>query len=521
MARLTAGCFPVATATMVDGKQQLEDGPAFTDGNFLVGNGSAWVAESGATARTSLGVAIGSDVQAYDAVLASISSLGTAADKIIYTTAEDTFAESSITAFARSILDDADEATFKATVNLEIGTDVQAYDATLQSLSSLGTAANKIAYTTDVDTWAEASITEYGRSLIDDADAAAARTTLGLVIGTDVQAQDAELAALAGLTSAANKIPYFTGSGTADLLDFKDEDDMTSNSATALSSQQSIKAYVDGYVAGYYELMEPQNNFTGSAAPTTDDDETDGYSTGSVWVNATASPDDIYYCTNASEGLAQWELISNSNWTGSSSITTVGTLTSGAINGLTGIDGTPIGSNTASTVTATKFITNQAGGSVMAEYNATDTSMSFFRIRSGATGGNYAGAIDFTDLSNTELASVRSTANGKLYLRASGSVAAIIDDSQNMAIGTTAPSGRLTVKASTADGSTDALNLQDSTGAEIAAVDSDGNADFVSLRTDSTNAWKFYGEDTTANSTACKLKVNVAGTDYWINAVKA
>lgn len=39
--------------------------------------------------------------------------------------------EVACTAFARSILDDANEAAFKATVNLEIGTDVQAYDADL------------------------------------------------------------------------------------------------------------------------------------------------------------------------------------------------------------------------------------------------------------------------------------------------------------------------------------------------------------------------------------------------------
>lgn len=40
---------------------------AVTDGNIIVGNGSAWVAESGATARASLGLAIGTDVLAYDA----------------------------------------------------------------------------------------------------------------------------------------------------------------------------------------------------------------------------------------------------------------------------------------------------------------------------------------------------------------------------------------------------------------------------------------------------------------------
>jgi hypothetical protein len=65
------------------GRENLEDIAALarTNGNIIVGDGTDWVAESGATARTSLGVAIGSDVQAYDAVLDGTTASYTTAEK--------------------------------------------------------------------------------------------------------------------------------------------------------------------------------------------------------------------------------------------------------------------------------------------------------------------------------------------------------------------------------------------------------------------------------------------------------
>lgn len=78
----------------------------------------------------------------------------------------------------------------------ELDTEKQPIDAGLTSIAGLTTAANKMIYTTAADTYAVADLTAAGRALLDDADAAAQRVTLGLEIGVNVQAYDADTAKL-------------------------------------------------------------------------------------------------------------------------------------------------------------------------------------------------------------------------------------------------------------------------------------------------------------------------------------
>lgn len=100
----------------------------------------------------------------------------------------------------------------RTALGVSIGSDVQAHDAALDSLAGLTLVADKGLYATAADTVGLFDLTAAGRALLGDADASSQRTTLGL--------------------------------GDAAVAGFLDEDDLASDSDTAAPSQQSVKAYI-------------------------------------------------------------------------------------------------------------------------------------------------------------------------------------------------------------------------------------------------------------------------------------
>lgn len=99
----------------------------------------------------------------------------------------------------------------RTNLGLVIGTDVQAYDATLADIAAQTPTANSLIYFGGGAAAAVTGLTSFGRSLIDDNNASTARATLG------AQAQDAVLDDLAGLTLAQGDVLYYNGTNLVNL----------------------------------------------------------------------------------------------------------------------------------------------------------------------------------------------------------------------------------------------------------------------------------------------------------------
>jgi hypothetical protein len=192
--------------------------------------------------------ATGGSSQPLDATLTALSGLTTAANKLPYFTGVDTATVTDFTAFARTLVAAADAAAARSVLGVDQsgqtvtvdnnnwvpgGADLavvnggtgasdagtarsnlgaQQQNAKLDAFAGLTGASDALPYFTGTSTMATATLTAFGRSLIDDADATAARATIGVAIGSNVQAYDADLAGIAGLTYTADTFPYYTGS---------------------------------------------------------------------------------------------------------------------------------------------------------------------------------------------------------------------------------------------------------------------------------------------------------------------
>lgn len=162
-------------------------GLAVTNGGIIVGDGSNFVLESGATARASLGLTIGTNVQAQNDILADLAGLTQTANTLPYFDSTTSAATTAISAFGRSLIDDANAAAARTTLGVDAaGTDnstnVTLVTTTADYLSISGQAITlgQVDLTTDVTGTLPIANGGTGATT-----AAAARTSLGCASSAD------------------------------------------------------------------------------------------------------------------------------------------------------------------------------------------------------------------------------------------------------------------------------------------------------------------------------------------------
>ena len=151
--------------------------------------------------------------------------------------------------------------------NAAISAAFQPINTNLTSLSALGLAADRVSYTIGINTYAETALTAFGRSLIDDVNASAARTTLALIIGTDVQAQNDILDDIAGLTQTNDRLIYFDSASSAAITPLTAFMRTLLGNATALLARGTL--ILDTTDDVEFEDIKTNTRFLGKRGPDT------------------------------------------------------------------------------------------------------------------------------------------------------------------------------------------------------------------------------------------------------------
>ena len=193
----------------------------FTQNHFTMADGGSFVTLSladHATARTALGLAIGSDTQAWDGDL-------------------DTYAGITPSANVQTLLSAANYAAFITSLSLTVGTDTEAWDA-------------------DLDTYAGITPSANVQTLLGAADFATFITSLSLTIGTNTQAWDGDLDTYAGITPSANIQTYLASASFAAMVG------NLSGTATAAFSFNAQNITAAGFISTAQTAATPSAAFT-------------------------------------------------------------------------------------------------------------------------------------------------------------------------------------------------------------------------------------------------------------------